>query len=53
MDDLEKCKQKTLDQYDAKKNKKKNDRNKQKIKDCCNIRELLRLRKKLGLVEWE
>ena len=51
MDDLEKCKQKTLQQYQAR--KKINQKYLQKIKDCQNIRELLELRKKLDLVDWE
>jgi len=51
MDDLEKCKQKTLVQYACQ--KKNNGNNLQKIKDCKTIKQLLELRCKLGLVEWD
>jgi len=50
--DLEKCIDYTLRQYNTNKKIKKHKKDKDKILSCKTIKELLTLRKKLGLVDW-
>jgi len=52
MDDLEKCIDHTLHQYNYNKKIKKQKKDKDKINNCKSIKELLLLRKKLGLINW-
>ena len=52
VDDFEKCKDYTLRQYNYNKKIKKHKKDKDKIINCKSIKELLKLRKKLGLLDW-
>ena len=52
MTELEKCIDFTLRQYNSNKKIKKHKKDKEKILACKDIKELLKLRKKLGLIDW-
>jgi len=50
--DLDKCIDHTLRQYNSNTQIKKHKKDKDKILNCNSIKELLTLRKKMGLVDW-
>lgn len=52
MTEFEKCIEKTIRQYNDSKKIKKHKKDKEKILACKDIKELLKLRKKLGLIDW-
>ena len=53
MNELEKLIESTCQRYNSNKNIKKRKKDIDKIKACKSIRDLLLIRKKLGLMEWK